>query len=106
MANLSVKDVPDDLAERLRQRAARNHRSLQGELMAIIEQAVRDADDAPGPASAQAQEVGMGWGGRPVVRRGGKPIEQIAAEHRARFPSPIHAGPLGVDIVRADRDAR
>ena len=43
MANLSVKDVPDDLAERLRQRAARNHRSLQGELMAIIEQAVRRA---------------------------------------------------------------
>ncbi|MDM0067316.1 Arc family DNA-binding protein [Variovorax sp. J31P207] len=106
MANLSVKDVPDDLAERLRQRAARNHRSLQGELMAIIEQAVRDADDAPRPASAPAQEVGMGWGGRAIVRRGGKPIEQIAAEHRARFPSPIDAGPLGVDIVRADRDAR
>jgi len=106
MANLSVKDVPDDLAERLRQRAARNHRSLQGELMAIIEQAVRDADDAPRPASAPAREVGVGWGGRAIVRRGGKPIEQIAAEHRARFPSPIDAGPLGVDNVRADRDAR
>ena len=39
MVNLSIKGVPDDLAERLRQRAARNHRSLQGELMAIIEQA-------------------------------------------------------------------
>ncbi len=36
---LSIKSVPDSLAERLRQRAARNHRSLQGELMTIIEQA-------------------------------------------------------------------
>ena len=35
--NLSIKNVPDELAERLRSRAARNHRSLQGELMAILE---------------------------------------------------------------------
>jgi antitoxin FitA len=35
--NLSVKDVPDDLAEALRARAKANHRSLQGELMAMIE---------------------------------------------------------------------
>ena len=40
--NLSIKDVPDDLAERLRERAQRNHRSLQGELRAIIEAAVPD----------------------------------------------------------------
>ena len=33
---LSVKNVPEKLAERLRQRAARNHRSLQGELMACL----------------------------------------------------------------------
>ena len=37
MATISIKDVPDLWAEALRQRAARNHRSLQGELMAIIE---------------------------------------------------------------------
>jgi plasmid stability protein len=36
---LSIKNVPDALAERLKQRAARHHRSLQGELMAIIEAA-------------------------------------------------------------------
>jgi len=35
--NLSVKDVPDDLAEALRAQARANHRSLQGELMAMIE---------------------------------------------------------------------
>lgn len=35
---LSIKDVSDDLADALRQRARRNHRSIQGELMAILEQ--------------------------------------------------------------------
>lgn len=37
--NLSVKNVPDDVAERLRARAKRNHRSLQGELLSILEEA-------------------------------------------------------------------
>jgi plasmid stability protein len=36
---LSVKNVPDDLAKRLKARAARNHRSLQGELLAILSEA-------------------------------------------------------------------
>jgi plasmid stability protein len=36
---LSIKNVPDALAERLREQATRHHRSLQGELMAIIEAA-------------------------------------------------------------------
>jgi len=36
--NLSIKNVPDHLAEQLRKRAARHHRSLQGELMAILEE--------------------------------------------------------------------
>ena len=39
---LSIKGVPDHLAEALQQRAARNHRSLQGELMHILEQAVEE----------------------------------------------------------------
>ncbi len=39
--SLSVKDVPDDLADALRERAQRNHRSLQGELMEILESAVK-----------------------------------------------------------------
>jgi plasmid stability protein len=38
--NLSIKQAPDDVVRRLRQRAERHHRSLQGELMAIIEAAV------------------------------------------------------------------
>jgi antitoxin FitA len=38
--NLSIKNVPDELAEQLRRRARRSHRSLQGELMAILEASV------------------------------------------------------------------
>lgn len=37
--NLSIKNVSDELAERLRRRAASSHRSLQGELLAILEEA-------------------------------------------------------------------
>jgi plasmid stability protein len=36
---LSVKTVPVELVKRLKERAERNHRSLQGELRAILEQA-------------------------------------------------------------------
>lgn len=38
---LSVKNVPDMLAERLRRRATSHHRSLQGELLAILEEAAQ-----------------------------------------------------------------
>jgi antitoxin FitA len=37
--DVSVKDVPDDIIEKLRKRAKQNHRSLQGELMVILEEA-------------------------------------------------------------------
>lgn len=39
--SLSIKNVPEELADSLRARAARNHRSLQGELLHILETAVR-----------------------------------------------------------------
>lgn len=38
--NLSIKNVPDQIADRLRKRAAKHHRSLQGELLAILEESV------------------------------------------------------------------
>ncbi len=38
--NLSIKNVPDHIAEEVRRRAAKHHRSLQGELMAILEEIV------------------------------------------------------------------
>ncbi len=38
--NLSIKNVPDDVVERLRARSRDHHRSLQGELLAVIEEAL------------------------------------------------------------------
>lgn len=98
--NLSIKEVPDAMADRLRARAERNHRSLQGELMAIIEQAVTQESEM----RAQSQRHSAVWGvGEP---RGKKTIEQIAAEHRLLYPKPFTGLPLAVDIVREDRDSR
>ena len=34
--NLSIKNVPDELVERLGRRAKKHHRSLQEELMVIL----------------------------------------------------------------------
>ena len=57
--NLSIKNVPDTLAEQLRKRAARAHRSLQGELMAILEEAI----SGPEPLTpSQALERIRSWG--------------------------------------------
>jgi plasmid stability protein len=39
---LSIKNVPKQTADRLKARAARHHRSLQGELMAILEASARE----------------------------------------------------------------
>lgn len=41
--NLSIKNVPEEKVELLKQRAKTNHRSLQGELRAIIDQATLGA---------------------------------------------------------------
>lgn len=38
--DLSIKSMPDEMAQKLRDRAKAHHRSLQGELMAILEEAV------------------------------------------------------------------
>ena len=58
--NLSIKDVPDDVVQRLRQRAKRRHRSLQGELLAIIEEAVRsDRELSPAALLAEVRRLGL-----------------------------------------------
>lgn len=41
-ASLSIKNVPDHVIKRLRARAARNRRSLQGELLDLVERAVAE----------------------------------------------------------------
>jgi plasmid stability protein len=47
MVDFSIKRVPDDLAKRLRRRAERHHRSLQGELLAILHDAATAESGAP-----------------------------------------------------------
>lgn len=42
--NLSIKKVPGKLVRRLRARAKSNHRSLQGELMSILERETSKLD--------------------------------------------------------------
>ena len=126
MANLSIKDVPEAWAESLRQRAARNHRSLQGELMAILEQAVTAGPEAEVYKSdsssldrfrlntqqdrRQSRIVGYDRMGNPIISQGWKTIEQVCAEIDAQpkemrpvYPPGIA---LSVEIIRAERDAR
>jgi plasmid stability protein len=75
--NLSVKNAPDDIVKRLKERAAKHHRSLQGELLAIIEEAVRP----PGRLT---------------------PRDVLAEVRRLGLQTPAEA----VAIVRANRDGR
>jgi plasmid stability protein len=64
---LSVKNVPADLAKRLKERAARNNRSLQGELLSILKMAANNSEaelavDRPltlSDLSALARSLGM-----------------------------------------------
>ena len=58
--NLSIKNAPDQVVQRLRERAQRHHRSLQGELLAIIEAAVQE-DSATSPADilAEVRKLGL-----------------------------------------------
>ena len=76
--NLSIKNAPDELVLRLKDRAARNHRSMQGEMIAILDAATRH------PSLAHADI-----------------IDRLAAEVKAiGRPSPAEA----VQMVREDRD--
>jgi plasmid stability protein len=76
-ASLSIKNVPDGVVERLRARAARNRRSLQGELLDLIERA---ADELP---TISAREV----------------YDRI---RKLNLP----AGESSAEIIRGMRDAR
>jgi plasmid stability protein len=75
--NLSIKNTPDDIVSRLRARAQHNHRSLQGELLAILEDAVRK---------------------EPVIS-----VEEVLREV-SRLG--LKTGSDSVGFIRADRDAR
>lgn len=104
MPTLSIKNVPESLLGKLRERAAQHHRSMQGELMALLTAAVQaEAIEGRSPERTSHSPPAE----RPLGRRTGtRRIEDIAAEHLERRKQPAKKGPLAVDLIRADRDAR
>lgn len=61
--DLSIENVPNEVVRRLRRRADRNYRSLQDELLAIVEDAVQpDPQPAPRPVEllAEIRRLGLG----------------------------------------------
>jgi plasmid stability protein len=58
--NLSIKNAPEEVVQRLKARAARHHRSLQGELLAILEEAVQPPRTlTPGEVLAEVRRLGV-----------------------------------------------
>lgn len=61
--NLSIKNVPAETVERLKARARRNHRSLQGELRALIDDVTgRKQSMTIEEASLHVQSLGLKTG--------------------------------------------
>ena len=58
--DLSIKSVPEDQVRRLRERAKANHRSLQGELRALIDEATTGAPRRLGIDEIVARVSGLG----------------------------------------------
>jgi antitoxin FitA len=56
-ATLSIKNVPDAVLSPLRARALRNHRSLQGELLAIVSAAAAAETVLPDYAAIHARAL-------------------------------------------------
>jgi len=57
--NVSVKNVPDEIMEKLRQRAKRHHRSLQGELLTILEEATGHTQHSVDQAESQLKSLDL-----------------------------------------------
>ena len=58
--NLSIRNAPDDVVSLLRHRAVRHRRSLQSELLAIIEAAAREEGPAtPSEILAEVRKLGL-----------------------------------------------
>ena len=65
--NLSIKNAPDRVVQRLRERAERHHRSLQGELLAIIEAAIQDGPLTPAEILSEVRRMGLRTPGEAVA---------------------------------------
>lgn len=112
--SLTIKNVPDKVAAALRARAAANRRSLQGELLALVEAVAGQRDVAPTPFPA-VSEPQAGYRVRKPVRRPAKGApravasgERLTIEQlwlRAQRLGPSESSESAA-IIRALRDAR
>ena len=57
--NLSIKNVPEQTVEGLRARARRNHRSLQGELLSIVQTAAEPPMLGPRALYERIEALGL-----------------------------------------------
>ncbi|HTQ15001.1 MAG TPA: Arc family DNA-binding protein [Rhizomicrobium sp.] len=97
--NLSIRDVPDAIADRLRARAKRNHRSLQGELMALLEQSVAGGSGLQDEAREfRSPEARPGAFTKELLEE----ISRRARERGLYRPGDVRS----VDIIRRMRDER
>jgi plasmid stability protein len=60
--NVSVKNVPDEIMEKLRQRAKKHHRSVQGELKVILEEATSPDKLSLDQAESRLKMLGLETG--------------------------------------------
>ena len=60
MANLTLKNIPDDLYERLKTAAKLHHRSINSELIRCLEIVFKPTRIEPGDRLARARELRSG----------------------------------------------
>lgn len=68
MTSLVIKNIPEGLHERLKRRAARNHRSLSKEIIAVLEAV--DAEPAPQPKTMDEKLAALFKAGEAMEARG------------------------------------
>ena len=106
MPTLSIKDVPEPVAQALRERARLNHRSLQGELLSLVTAAAA-AHDPQGLTGSSPRATAVSHSPSPAAAQGSlKSIEHIAREQAARRPRPVRGVLAAGAQVRSDRDGR
>lgn len=102
--DLSIKHVPDDIARRLRKRAEEHHRSLQGELMAILHEAVART---PRAAVSVAREAPAAYASARVPRASESAlIIRQAREGRTFTVGDLHEFARGLGLETPDEAAR
>jgi plasmid stability protein len=89
MASLHIENVPDDLYERLRERAIVENRSLDSEVVALLEHAIAESEHSSGGSDAERLTE--------IFRR---------ADERAARYGPFPDSVADIRAMRAEREQR